>query len=70
MKEEEVILVNSKDKILGTMPKMEAHKKGILHRAFSIFILKFIRFGGGCCGMLYPRIPVLTIEFLINKDKK
>ena len=39
MKEEEVILVNSKDKILGTMPKMEAHKKGILHRAFSIFIL-------------------------------
>ena len=38
MKEEEVILVNSEDEILGTMPKMEAHQKGILHRAFSIFL--------------------------------
>ena len=38
MKEEEVILVNSEDVILGTMPKMEAHQKGILHRAFSIFL--------------------------------
>ena len=36
--EEEVILVNSEDEILGTMPKMEAHQKGILHRAFSIFL--------------------------------
>ncbi|MDG2372522.1 MAG: isopentenyl-diphosphate Delta-isomerase [Flavobacteriaceae bacterium] len=39
MKEEEVILVDSQDQILGTMPKMEAHEKGVLHRAFSIFIL-------------------------------
>ena len=39
MREEEVILVDSEDKVLGTMPKMEAHQKGILHRAFSIFIL-------------------------------
>ena len=41
MKEEEVILVDSQDQILGTMPKMEAHEKGILHRAFSVFILDY-----------------------------
>ena len=39
MKEDEVILVDHKDQFLGTMPKMEAHQKGILHRAFSVFIL-------------------------------
>ena len=39
MQEEEVILVNSSDEVLGTMPKMEAHKKAVLHRAFSVFIL-------------------------------
>ncbi|RKN78137.1 isopentenyl-diphosphate Delta-isomerase [Ulvibacterium marinum] len=39
MKEEEVILVNDQDEQIGTMPKMEAHKKARLHRAFSIFIL-------------------------------
>lgn len=39
MKEEEVILVNSNDEQIGTMPKMEAHEKGLLHRAFSVFIM-------------------------------
>lgn len=34
----EVILVNEKDEILGTMEKLEAHEKGVLHRAFSIFV--------------------------------
>jgi len=34
----EVILVNEHDEQLGTMEKMEAHQKGLLHRAFSIFI--------------------------------
>ncbi len=34
----EVILVNGEDEVLGAMEKMEAHEKGILHRAFSIFI--------------------------------
>ena len=37
--EEEVILVDTNDVPLGTMPKMEAHEKAILHRAFSVFIL-------------------------------
>lgn len=35
---EEVILVNERDEEIGAMEKMEAHRKGILHRAFSIFI--------------------------------
>ena len=39
MKEEKVILVDAKDTPIGTMEKIEAHKKGLLHRAFSIFIV-------------------------------
>jgi len=35
---EKVILVNEQDIALGTMEKLEAHEKGLLHRAFSIFI--------------------------------
>ncbi|HEY4155344.1 MAG TPA: isopentenyl-diphosphate Delta-isomerase [Puia sp.] len=36
--EEEVILVNEQDEQTGTIEKMEAHRKALLHRAFSIFI--------------------------------
>ena len=39
MTEEQVILVNEKDEPLGLMPKMEAHEKALLHRAFSVFVL-------------------------------
>ena len=39
MAEENVILVNKLDEPIGIMPKMEAHKKAVLHRAFSIFIM-------------------------------
>ncbi|MCW3112252.1 MAG: isopentenyl-diphosphate delta-isomerase [Segetibacter sp.] len=35
---EEVILVNEQDEQVGSMEKMEAHRKGSLHRAFSVFI--------------------------------
>jgi len=35
---EEVILVNEQDQQTGTMEKMEAHRKALLHRAFSVFI--------------------------------
>ena len=38
MKEEQVILVNENDEKIGLMPKQEAHEKGVLHRAFSVFI--------------------------------
>jgi len=34
----EVILVDANDNAIGTMEKMEAHKKGLLHRAFSVLI--------------------------------
>lgn len=38
MIEEHVILVNEQDEQIGLMPKMEAHEKAILHRAFSVFV--------------------------------
>jgi isopentenyl-diphosphate delta-isomerase len=37
--EEQVVLVNTLDEAQGTMEKMAAHRKGVLHRAFSVFIL-------------------------------
>lgn len=36
--EERVILVDTNDSPIGQMEKLEAHQKGELHRAFSIFI--------------------------------
>jgi isopentenyl-diphosphate Delta-isomerase len=36
--EQQVILVNEKDEVKGTAGKMEVHKKGLLHRAFSVFV--------------------------------
>jgi len=38
MEVQEVILVNELDVPTGTMEKIEAHKKALLHRAFSVFI--------------------------------
>ena len=38
MREEQVILVNEQDQEIGLMPKMEAHEKAVLHRAFSVFV--------------------------------
>jgi isopentenyl-diphosphate delta-isomerase len=35
---EKVILVDEEDRVIGSMDKMEAHRKGILHRAFSILV--------------------------------
>ena len=37
--EDKVILVNRQDQPIGTMGKQSAHEQGVLHRAFSIFIL-------------------------------
>lgn len=37
--EENVILVDKNDTQIGLMSKLDAHKKGILHRAFSVFVL-------------------------------
>ena len=38
MIEEQVILVDENDTKIGLMPKMEAHEKALLHRAFSVFV--------------------------------
>ncbi len=38
MLEEQVVLVDKNDKQIGVMSKLKAHKNGMLHRAFSIFI--------------------------------
>ena len=35
---EHVILVDQDDNAIGTMEKLEAHRKGVLHRAFSILL--------------------------------
>jgi isopentenyl-diphosphate delta-isomerase len=37
--EEYVILVNERDEKVGLMEKIEAHRKALLHRAFSVFIV-------------------------------
>ncbi|MFB6454324.1 isopentenyl-diphosphate Delta-isomerase [Chitinophaga sp. Hz27] len=39
MKIPEVILVNESDEAIGKMEKLEAHQKGLLHRAFSVFVV-------------------------------
>jgi isopentenyl-diphosphate delta-isomerase len=38
MIEDLVILVNEKDEQIGSIGKLEAHQKGLLHRAFSIIV--------------------------------
>lgn len=36
--EEQVILVDEQDREIGLLEKLEAHRLGLLHRAFSVFI--------------------------------
>jgi isopentenyl-diphosphate Delta-isomerase len=36
--DERVILVDADDVELGSAPKLEAHRTGVLHRAFSVFV--------------------------------
>ncbi|MBK7149066.1 MAG: isopentenyl-diphosphate Delta-isomerase [Bacteroidetes bacterium] len=37
-KEEQVVLVDEQDTVLGNMGKQEAHEKGLLHRAISVIL--------------------------------
>jgi isopentenyl-diphosphate Delta-isomerase len=39
MATDQVVLVDGHDRQTGTMEKIEAHIKGVLHRAFSVFIV-------------------------------
>jgi len=36
--EDQVVLVDTADREVGTAPKQEAHRSGLLHRAFSVFV--------------------------------
>lgn len=36
--EEMVVLINENDEVKGLMEKMQAHRTGLLHRAFSVFL--------------------------------
>lgn len=36
---EEIVIVDTADREIGFCSKMEAHRKGLLHRAFSVFIV-------------------------------
>jgi isopentenyl-diphosphate delta-isomerase len=38
VKEEQVILVDEQDTEIGVCEKLEAHRQGFLHRAFSVFV--------------------------------
>ena len=38
MSTSDVILVTENDEAIGVMEKMEAHRRGVLHRAFSVFL--------------------------------
>ncbi len=38
-REERVILVDAEDEVIGTAGKLEAHERGVLHRAFSVFVV-------------------------------
>lgn len=38
IEDDQVVLVDPEDRVLGTAPKMLAHEQGLLHRAFSVFI--------------------------------
>lgn len=40
MTNEMVVLVNEADEMIGLAEKMQAHEQGLLHRAFSVFILR------------------------------
>ena len=33
-----VVLVDAEDRVVGTMAKLEAHRRGLLHRAVSVFV--------------------------------
>lgn len=40
MADEQVILVNDADQVVGTMEKLAAHQQGLLHRAISVFVVR------------------------------
>ena len=58
-----VILVDEKDNEVGQMEKLEAHKVGALHRAFSVLIMN----SKGERNLNVPHFP-LFLPFSWNMD--
>ena len=70
---EKVILVDRKDHKIGLMEKQEAHIKGLLHRAFSVFVFNknTARFCFGCFKFpVWVRNPKLTADSYIHGKRK
>ena len=66
---EQVILVNEQDVETGTIEKMEAHRKALLHRAFSVFI--FNTKGEMLLQVrVYGRIPAARIHVRESRLRK
>ncbi len=71
---EKVILVDVNDKAIGVMEKLQAHKEGLLHRAFSVFIL-ILKMKCYCkkeqkaniIPLTFGRIPAAAIHDQMNK---
>lgn len=40
MSKEMVVLVDTQDQVIGVAEKMQAHEQGLLHRAFSVFVVR------------------------------
>lgn len=40
MSKEMVVLVDTQDQVIGMAEKMQAHEQGLLHRAFSVFVVR------------------------------
>ena len=54
--DDHVILVDQNDRQIGTIEKLDAHRRGLLHRAFSIFLFSDDFSDGGFC-LLQRRAP-------------
>ncbi|MDO4869290.1 MAG: isopentenyl-diphosphate Delta-isomerase [Bacillota bacterium] len=53
--EDKLILVNLSDEEIGTCGKLDAHRRGLLHRAFSIFVFTRNQKTGKCDRLLIQR---------------
>ncbi len=42
MERQSVVLVDERDRTLGACAKLEAHRRGLLHRAFSVFVFRVV----------------------------
>lgn len=46
MNNDSVVLIDQNDREIGVMDKILAHQRGLLHRAFSVFIFRLSKTGG------------------------